>query len=158
MTTWGALKNQLLDPPNRSRLGVMGLVVVLLGVAVGQTFTSVPMLFASPSYYGQFKNTGGLKKGDKVRITGMNVGSVDDIKIAGDRIVMKFSIGANTIGTESRLAARTDTILGKKVLQSNRVAPKRCGPAVCCRWPRAPRRIRFTTRSPMPPRPPPAGT
>ena len=117
MTTWGALKNQLLDPPNRSRLGVMGLVVVLLGVAVGQTITSVPMLFASPSYYGQFSNTGGLKKGDKVRITGMNVGSVEDVKIAGDRIVMKFSIGANTIGTESRLAVRTDTILGKKVLQ-----------------------------------------
>jgi phospholipid/cholesterol/gamma-HCH transport system substrate-binding protein len=117
MTTWGALKNQLLDPPNRSRQGVMGVVLVVLGVAVGQTFTSVPMLFASPSYYGQFSNTGGLKKGDKVRITGMNVGSVEDVKIDGNHITMKFSIGANTIGTESRLAVRTDTILGKKVLQ-----------------------------------------
>ena len=117
MTTWGGLKNQLLDPPNRARLGVMGLVVVVLGVAVGQTFTSVPMLFASPSYYGQFGNTGGLKKGDKVRITGMNVGSVEDVKIDGNHITMKFSIGADTIGTESRLAVRTDTIMGKKVLQ-----------------------------------------
>jgi phospholipid/cholesterol/gamma-HCH transport system substrate-binding protein len=117
MTTWGALKNQLLDPPNRSRLGLMGVVVVVLGVAVGQTFTSVPMLFASPVYYGQFSNTGGLKKGDKVRITGMNVGSVKDVTIDGNHITMKFSIGGNTIGTESRLAVRTDTILGKKVLQ-----------------------------------------
>jgi phospholipid/cholesterol/gamma-HCH transport system substrate-binding protein len=95
----------------------MGLVVVLMAVAVGQTFTSVPMLFASPSYYAQFSNTGGLKTGDKVRITGMNVGRVEDVKIDGNRIVMKFSTGANTIGTESRLAVRTDTILGKKVLQ-----------------------------------------
>ena len=30
---------------------------------------------------------------------------------------MKFTIGTNTIGTESRLAIRTDTILGKKVLE-----------------------------------------
>src|ERR1700760_3622035 len=117
MTTWGALKNQLLDPPERYRTGIVGLMVVLLAVAVGQTITSVPMLFASPSYYGQFSNTGGLKKGDRVRITGMNVGRVEDVKIDGDHILMQFSPGANTIGTESRLAIRTDTILGKKVLQ-----------------------------------------
>jgi phospholipid/cholesterol/gamma-HCH transport system substrate-binding protein len=42
---------------------------------------------------------------------------VEDLKIDGDHIVMKFSIGTNTIGSESRLAIRTDTILGKKVLE-----------------------------------------
>ena len=35
----------------------------------------------------------------------------------GDHIRLKFSIGTNTIGTESRLGIRTDTILGKKVLE-----------------------------------------
>jgi phospholipid/cholesterol/gamma-HCH transport system substrate-binding protein len=47
----------------------------------------------------------------------MDVGKVEDLKIDGDHIVMKFSIGTNTIGSESRLAIRTDTILGKKVLE-----------------------------------------
>jgi phospholipid/cholesterol/gamma-HCH transport system substrate-binding protein len=91
--------------------------VLLLVVGVGQSFTSVPLLFARPSYYGQFTDSGGLNKGDKVRIAGMDVGKVEDLKIDGDHIVMKFSIGTNTIGTESRLAIRTDTILGKKVLE-----------------------------------------
>jgi phospholipid/cholesterol/gamma-HCH transport system substrate-binding protein len=95
----------------------MGVVVLLLVVGVGQSFTSVPLLFARPSYYGQFTDSGGLNKGDKVRIAGMDVGKVEDLKIDGDHIVMKFSIGTNTIGTESRLAIRTDTILGKKVLE-----------------------------------------
>jgi phospholipid/cholesterol/gamma-HCH transport system substrate-binding protein len=95
----------------------MGLVVVVLVVVVGQTFTSVPMLFAQPSYYGQFTDTGQLNKGDKVRIAGVDVGTVEGTKIAGDHIVMKFSTGSNTIGTESRLAIKTDTILGKKVLE-----------------------------------------
>ncbi|MFZ0907630.1 MAG: MCE family protein, partial [Mycobacterium sp.] len=106
-----------LEPANRLRIGLMGLVVTVLAVGVGQTFTSVPMLFAQPTYYGQFTDTGQLNKGDKVRIAGVDVGEVRGIKIDGDHIVMKFSTGSNTIGTESRLAIKTDTILGKKVLE-----------------------------------------
>ncbi len=106
-----------LEPENRLRIGLMGILVVLLVVGVGQSFTSVPMLFARPSYYGQFTDTGGLLKGDKVRIAGMEVGKVEDLKIDGDHIVIKFTIGTNSIGTESRLAIRTDTILGKKVME-----------------------------------------
>ncbi len=105
-----------LEPPNRLRIGLMGIVVTLLVVGVGQSFTSVPMLWARPSYYGQFTDSGGLNKGDKVRIAGMEVGKVEELKIDGDHILMKFSIGTNTIGTESRLAIKTDTILGKKIL------------------------------------------
>ena len=84
----------------------------MLVVAVGQSFTSVPMMFASPSYYAQFTDTGRLNKGDKVRITGVNVGTVQGLEIDGDHVLIKFSIGSNTIGTESRLAIKTDTILG----------------------------------------------
>ena len=102
---------------NRGRVGLMGVTVLVLVVAVGQSFTSIPMLFASPSYYGQFANTGQLNKGDKVRITGVDVGKVEALTIDGDHVMIKFTIGANTIGTESRLAIKTDTILGKKALE-----------------------------------------
>ena len=101
----------------RSKVGLMGITVLGLVVAVGQSFTSVPMMFASPVYYGQFTDTGQLNKNDKVRITGVVVGTVQGLEIDGDHVVIKFSIGANTIGTESRLAIKTDTILGKKVLE-----------------------------------------
>jgi phospholipid/cholesterol/gamma-HCH transport system substrate-binding protein len=99
------------------RIGLLGMTVLVLIVAVGQSFTSAPMLFASPSYLGQFTDTGQLNKGDKVRITGVEVGKVEGLKIDGDHVVIKFSIGSNTIGTESRLAIKTDTVLGKKVLE-----------------------------------------
>ncbi|MEY8018535.1 virulence factor Mce family protein [Mycobacterium servetii] len=106
-----------LEPANRPRIGLMGILVMLLVLGVGQSFTSVPMLFARPSYYGQFTDTGGISAGDKVRIAGMDVGKVEGLKIDGDHILMKFSIGTNTIGTESRLAVKTDTILGKKIME-----------------------------------------
>ncbi|MBY0442170.1 MAG: MCE family protein [Mycobacteriaceae bacterium] len=106
-----------LEPPNRFRLGLMGIVVVLLVTGVGQSFTSLPLIFARPSYYGQFTDSGGLNKGDKVRIAGVNVGKIEGLQIDGDHLRVKFTIGTNTIGTESRLAVRTDTILGKKTLE-----------------------------------------
>jgi phospholipid/cholesterol/gamma-HCH transport system substrate-binding protein len=99
------------------RIGLMGILVTLLVIGVGQSFTSVPMLMAKPYYYGQFTDTGGLNGGDKVRIAGMDVGKVEKIEIDGDHIVMRFTIGTESIGTESRLAIRTDTLLGKKVLE-----------------------------------------
>jgi phospholipid/cholesterol/gamma-HCH transport system substrate-binding protein len=106
-----------LEPANRKRIGLMGLIVTVLVVAVGQTLTSIPQIFAQPIYYGQFTDSGQLNKGDKVRIAGVDVGEVKAIDIDNDHVVMKFSTGSDTIGTESRLAIKTDTILGKKVLE-----------------------------------------
>ena len=106
-----------LQPSNRVRIGLLGTTVLVLIVAVGQSFTSAPMLFATPSYFGQFTDSGQLNKGDKVRITGVEVGKVEGLEIDGDHVVIKFSLGSNTIGTESRLAIKTDTVLGKKVLE-----------------------------------------
>ena len=97
---------------NRGHVGLMGIIVLVLVVA-----TSVPMIFASPSYFAQFTDTGQLNKGDKVRITGVNVGTVQAFDVDGDHVLIKFTIGGNTIGSESRLAIKTDTILGKKVLE-----------------------------------------
>jgi len=106
-----------LQPANRVRVGALAIAVVILVVGVGQSFGSLPMLFATASYYAQFSDSGGLSKGDKVRIVGMDVGTVQDVEIDGDHAVMKFSTGTHTIGTESRVAIRTDTLLGKKVLE-----------------------------------------
>jgi phospholipid/cholesterol/gamma-HCH transport system substrate-binding protein len=106
-----------LQPSNRVRIGLLGTTVLVLIVAVGQSFTSAPMLFATPTYFGQFTDSGGLNKGDKVRITGVEVGKVEGFKIDDGHAVIKFSLGSNTIGTESRLAIKTDTVLGKKVLE-----------------------------------------
>lgn len=55
----------------------MGIVVTLLVIGVGQSFTSVPILMARPAYYGQFTDSGGINVGDKVRIAGMDVGKVE---------------------------------------------------------------------------------
>jgi len=108
---------RVLEPENRVRTGIIAIVLAVLATAVGQTFTSVPMLFAQPRYYGEFTDAGALHAGDKVRISGIDVGTVQELKIASGHIVVQFAMGGNVIGTQSRLSIRTDTILGKKVLE-----------------------------------------
>lgn len=105
-----------LQPPNRLRIGIIGLVLVVLVTVVGQTLTQIPMLFAQPAYYAQFTDTGQLKENDNVRIAGVTVGKVEALSIDGDHVLIKFNTGGTTIGSESRVAVKTDTILGKKVL------------------------------------------
>ena len=102
---------------NRGRVGLMGAIVSLLAVGVGQSFTSVPMLFATPTYYAQFADTGGISAGDKVEIAGVNVGLVRSLEIRGDKVLIGFSLTGKTIGTRSRVAIRTDTILGRKNME-----------------------------------------
>jgi phospholipid/cholesterol/gamma-HCH transport system substrate-binding protein len=95
----------------------MAVILAVLATAVGQSITSVPMLFAQPRYFGEFTDSGSLRAGDKVRILGMDVGLVEEVKISTPRVVVRFTLGGNAIGTQSRLSIRTDTILGRKVLE-----------------------------------------
>lgn len=106
-----------LEPGNRVRVGVMAVVLTLLVVGVGQSFSTVPVLFAEPHFYGEFSDAGALRPGDKVRIAGMDVGTVQELKVKTGHVAVRFTLGGNIIGDQSRLSIRTDTILGRKVLE-----------------------------------------
>jgi phospholipid/cholesterol/gamma-HCH transport system substrate-binding protein len=108
---------RVLESSNRVRNGLMGILILLLVIGVGQSFASVPVLFAQPTYYAQFSDTGGLSGGDKVRIAGVDVGQVKSMEIEGDKVVIGYTLDGTQIGTESRAAIRTDTILGRKNLE-----------------------------------------
>lgn len=102
---------------NRIHNGLMGIIILVLVIGVGQSFASVPMIFATPSYYAEFSDTGGLNTGDKVRIAGVDVGVVRSLEISGDKVLIGYSLEDIKIGTDSRANIRTDTILGRKNLE-----------------------------------------
>lgn len=106
-----------LQGDNRVRVGLLGLLILVMVVAVGQSFASIPMLFAKPMYYAHFADSAGSAPGDKVRISGYDVGQIKSLQIDGDRVKVGFTLGSHRIGTDSRLSIRTDTILGKRVME-----------------------------------------
>ena len=106
-----------LQGSDRIKVGLLGLLILLMVIGVGQSFASVPMLFARPMYYAHFADAAGASPGDKVRISGMDVGQIKSLKIEGDRVRVGFTLGDHRIGSDSRLSIRTDTILGKRVME-----------------------------------------
>jgi phospholipid/cholesterol/gamma-HCH transport system substrate-binding protein len=106
-----------LEGSNRVRNGLMGIIILVIVIGVGQSFASVPMLFATPTYYAQFSDTGGITTGDKVRIAGVDIGLVRSMAIDGDKVVIGYSLAGTQIGTQSRAAIRTDTILGRRNIE-----------------------------------------
>src|SRR3981189_607779 len=106
-----------LEGSNRVRNGVMGIILLVVAIGVGQSFASVPMLFATPTYYAQFSDTGGLNKSDKVRIAGVDVGKVRSMTIDGDKVVIGFGLDGTQIGKLTRASIRTDTILGRRNIE-----------------------------------------
>ena len=103
-----------IDAGKRLHGGLMGIIVVVLVIGLGQSFASVPILWAEPIYYADFTDSAGVKAGDNIRLAGVNVGKVTSLDIDGNHVKAGFTLGGNSIGTESRLAIRTDTILGRK--------------------------------------------
>src|SRR6185437_4327751 len=102
---------RVLEGENRIRNGLKGILILILVIGVGQSFASVPMIFAQPVYYAQFSDTAGINPGDNVRIAGVDVGVVRTAGIEGDKVVLGYTLNGTKIGTESRAAIRTDTIL-----------------------------------------------
>ncbi|MGY4708812.1 MCE family protein [Mycolicibacterium sp. CBM1] len=124
---------KFLDRKSRIRNGFIGVVVASLAVGLAQSFTSVPMLFATPVYYAEFADAGGLKAGDKVQIAGVDIGLVRSLRLDGAEVLVGFTMGDKRIGIQSHAAIRTDTILGRRnmaidnhgahLLQPNGVIP-----------------------------------
>lgn len=79
-------------------------------------------LFASKTtYHSAFRNVGGLAAGSPVRIAGVTVGSVDEVKIGNDgHILVTFHIVAsskNLIRKTSKTSLGNKGLLGDKLLE-----------------------------------------
>ena len=112
-----------LEGSNRVRNGMMGIILLVIAIGVGQSFASVPMLFATPTYYAQFSDTGGLNKSDKVRIAGVDVGKVRSMTIDGDKVVIGFGLDGTQIGKGTRAsikASLSDTGSNERVALRSR--------------------------------------
>jgi phospholipid/cholesterol/gamma-HCH transport system substrate-binding protein len=97
-------------------IGALGLFVVLL-VTVSMFFLdSLPIIGAGSNYTAEFEEAAGLRKGAEVRVAGVKVGSVSDVRLDGDRVLVDFETRNAWIGDETTAAIEIKTVLGLKYL------------------------------------------
>ncbi|MDQ2635338.1 MAG: MCE family protein [Actinomycetota bacterium] len=106
-----------IDRVNPVRTGTLGIALVACLVLVSFGYTSLPFWPQGKSYQGYFADAGGIMSGNDVTVSGIRVGKVTKVALAGASAQVSFTIDRKVrVGDQSLAAIRTDTVLGEKAL------------------------------------------
>jgi phospholipid/cholesterol/gamma-HCH transport system substrate-binding protein len=94
-------------------------------VLVSFGYSGLPFWPQGKNYEAYFTDAGGITPGNDVNVSGIKVGKVDSVELAGDSALVKFTVERKVrVGDQSLVAIKTDTVLGQKSLA---VTPKGAG-------------------------------
>lgn len=111
---------------NTVRIGVVGLTVLALLAGAAFNVDDLPLIGSGNRYSAAFREAGGLKSGDEVRIAGVKSGEVDEVDLEGSHVRVAFRLrGGPELGTRTGAAIRVKTILGAKYLALEPKGPGR---------------------------------
>jgi phospholipid/cholesterol/gamma-HCH transport system substrate-binding protein len=99
-------------------IGVMGSAIVACVVVAAFQYDKLPFVKNTDDYAAYFSEAGGIKAGNTVRVSGMGVGRVSDIRLVGTKVRVGFTVRkAIQLGDRTEAAIKTETILGSKMLE-----------------------------------------
>ncbi|CDQ45158.1 MULTISPECIES: MCE family protein [Mycolicibacterium] len=105
------------DRSNPLRTGILGIFVVSCLVLVSFGYTGLPWYPQGRNYEAYFTDAGGIIPGNDVNISGINVGKVSSVSLAGDQAKVGFTVDRKIkVGNQTLVAIKTDTVLGQKSL------------------------------------------
>ena len=111
------------DDSNPLRTGIFGIVLVGCLVLVSFGYTKLPFWPQGKPYEAYFTDAGGISPGNDVNVSGIRVGEVTGVELAGDAAKVTFTVDRDVkVGDQSLVAIKTDTVLGEKSLA---VTPRR---------------------------------
>jgi phospholipid/cholesterol/gamma-HCH transport system substrate-binding protein len=99
---------------NPVRTAVIGLLVIVLIVVAA---FNAPQLFGGgTTYRAEFSEAAGLTSGDLVTIAGVEAGRVGSVELAGDRVLVTFTVSDAWVGDRTSASIEIKTLLGAKYL------------------------------------------
>ncbi|WP_410620759.1 MCE family protein [Amycolatopsis sp. cmx-8-4] len=98
------------------RTALVGIAVLGLGVVTAMNARSLPVIGDGTTYSAEFGEAAGLSEGNDVRIAGVQVGRVSDVRLAGDHVLVSFKAKGAWLGDTTSAAIRLKTVLGQKFL------------------------------------------
>jgi phospholipid/cholesterol/gamma-HCH transport system substrate-binding protein len=105
------------DSSNPTRTGIFGIAIVACLVLVSFGYTKLPFWPQGKDYQAYFTDAGGISPGNDVAVSGIKVGQVSSVELAGDAAKVTFTVQRDIkVGDQSLVAIKTDTVLGQKSL------------------------------------------
>ena len=105
------------------RTGIFGMALVLCVVLVAFGYTGLPFWPQGRNYTAYFTDAGGINPGNDVYVSGIKVGKVKSVGLAGgadceqpaECAKVMFTVDRHiSVGSQSLVAIRTETILGQR--------------------------------------------
>ncbi|VEG57939.1 virulence factor Mce family protein [Mycolicibacterium aurum] len=113
------------DEANPLRTGIFGIVLVSCLVLVSFGYSTLPFMPQGKPFEAFFTDAGGITPGSDVNVSGIRVGKVTGVALAGDAAQVTFTVDRDVrVGDQSLVSIKTDTVLGEKSLA---VTPKGSG-------------------------------
>ncbi|WP_369816374.1 MCE family protein [Mycobacterium sp. 852014-50255_SCH5639931] len=96
----------------------MGVFILACVTIAAFNYDKLPFVKNTNDYAAYFSEAGGIRLGNTVRVSGMGVGRVTDIKLEGTKVRVSFTVRKFiTLGDRTEAAIKTETILGAKMLE-----------------------------------------
>ena len=106
-----------LNERNPIIVGAVGAAVLTGLVVASLNYDKMPFISNSDTYSAYFAEAGGILPGNKVRVSGVEVGKVSDVRLDGPKVLIDFTVRNNVrLGDRSEAAIRIETVLGSKML------------------------------------------
>jgi phospholipid/cholesterol/gamma-HCH transport system substrate-binding protein len=100
------------------QVGLIGTVIVTCVVIAAFEYDKLPFINDYNNYSAYFSEAGGIKPASSVRVSGMGVGRVSDIRLDGTKVRVGFTVRKGIeLGDRTEAAIKTETILGAKMLE-----------------------------------------
>jgi phospholipid/cholesterol/gamma-HCH transport system substrate-binding protein len=99
------------------RSGIFGIVIVACVLMVAFGYTSLPFYPQGKLYEAYFADAGGISPGNDVNVSGVAVGKVSEVALAGDVAKVTFTVNRKVrVGDQTLVSIKTDTVLGERSL------------------------------------------
>ena len=103
---------------NRLTVGLVGVAIVAALVAAVFSYDKIPFIKGTTDHSAYFAEAGGIKTGSDVRVSGLGVGRVSAISLAGTKVLVDFTVRDGVdLGDRTEAAIKTETVLGTKYLE-----------------------------------------
>ena len=103
--------------PRLIRAGFVGLVLIALVIAIGLQPERLWSLATQVTYRALFAEAGGLAAGNKVKLSGVDVGTVTEVSLQGLQPLVTFKVDATVrLASDTSAHIRTGSLLGERVL------------------------------------------
>lgn len=97
-------------------IGAASIVILLLLTAASLNIRDLPLIGQGATYTARFSESAGVQPDDDVRIAGIRIGTVTDLTLEGNDVVISFKAPDAWIGDRTTAAIEIKTVLGQKYI------------------------------------------